>query len=67
MDTNPAPKDKVQWLFRLGIRGLDYKVLGLFLYIVAIKHLNQYLGRPYKALEKGMEAYKKMQFQQTIL
>ena len=42
MDTNPtpAPKDKVQWLFKLGICGLDYGVLGLFLYIVAIKHLN---------------------------
>ena len=60
MDTNPNPKDKVQWLFRLGIYGLDYKVLGLFLYIIAIKYLNQCLGRPYKAFKKGMEAYKKM-------
>ena len=60
MDTNPNPKDKVQWLFKLGIRGLDYKVLGLFLYIVAIKHFNQYLGRPYKALKKGIKAYKKI-------
>ena len=40
MDTDPNPKDKVQWLFRLGICGLDYKVLGLFLYIVAVKGLN---------------------------
>ena len=40
MDTNFNPKDKVQWLFRLGIRGLDYRVLELFLYIVAIKYLN---------------------------
>ena len=60
MDTDPNPKDEVQQLFRLGIRGLDYGVLGLFLYIVAIKHLDQCLGRPYKALEKGMEAYKKI-------
>ena len=67
MDTDFNPKDKAQWLFRLGIYGLDYGVLGLFLYIVAIKHLNQCLRRPYKALKKGMEAYKKMQFQQTIL
>ena len=63
MDTDPNPKDKVQWLFRLGIRGLDYRVLGLFLYIVAIEYLDQCLGRPYKALRKGMEAYRKMQFQ----
>ena len=65
MDTNPAPtpKDKAQQLFRLGIYSLDYKVLGLFLYIVVIKHLNQYLGRPYKAFKKGIKAYKKMQFQ----
>ena len=60
MDTNPNPKDKVQWLFRLNIRGLDYGVLGLFLYIIAIKHLNQYLRRPYKALKKGIEAYRKV-------
>ena len=64
MDTDPNPKDKVQWLSKLGIRGLDYGVLGLFLYIIAIEHLNQYLGRPYKALGKGIKAYKKMQFQQ---
>ena len=63
MDTNPNPEDKVQWLFKLGIRGLDYRVLGLFLYIVAIKYLNQCLGRLYKALKNGKEAYKKMQFQ----
>ena len=67
MDTDPNPKDEVQWLFRLGIRGLDYRVLGLFLYIVAIEHLDQYLKRPYKALKKGIEVYKKIQFQQTIL
>ena len=67
MDTNPNPKDKVQWLFKLGIRGLDYGVLGLFLYIIAIEYLDQCLGKSYKALRKGMEAYKKMQFQQTIL
>ena len=48
--------------FGLSICGLDYRVLGLFLYIIAIKHLNQYLERPYKALRKGMEAYKKIQF-----
>ena len=60
MDTNPNPKDKVQWLFKLGICGLDYRVLRLFLYIIVIEHLNQYLKRPYKALKKGMEAYKKM-------
>ena len=60
MDTDPNPKDEVQQLFRLGIRGLDYRVLGLFLYIVVIKHLNQCLERPYKALRKGMEVYKKM-------
>ena len=62
MDTNPtpAPKDKAQWLFRLGIYGLDYRVLGLFLYIVTIKHLDQYLGRLYKALKKGIKAYKKI-------
>ena len=63
MDTDFNPKDKVQWLFKLGICGLDYRVLGLFLYIVAIKYLNQYLERPCKALRKGMEVYKKMQFQ----
>ena len=42
MDTNPTPalKDEVQWLFRLGICGLDYGVLGLFLYIITIKHFN---------------------------
>ena len=60
MDTDPNPKDKVQWLFRLGIRGLDYRVLGLFLYIVTIEHFDQCLERPYKALRKGIEAYKKM-------
>ena len=60
MDTDPNPKNKAQWLFRLGIRGLDYRVLGLFLYIIAIEHLDQCLGRPYKALRKGIEAYKKM-------
>ena len=60
MDINPTPKDKVQWLSKLGIRGLDYGVLGLFLYIIAIEHLNQYLGRPYKALKKGIEAYRKI-------
>ena len=60
MDTNPNPKDEVQWLFKLGIYGLDYGVLGLFLYIVAIKYLDQCLGRLYKALKEGMEAYKKM-------
>ena len=67
MDTDLNPKDKVQWLSKLGIRGLDYRVLELFLYIVAIKHLNQCLERPYKVLKKGIKAYKKMQFQQTIL
>ena len=36
MDTDPNPKDKVQQLFRLGIRGLNYRVLGLFLYIIAL-------------------------------
>ena len=60
MDTNPNSKNKVQWLFKLGIHGLDYRVLGLFLYIVAIEHLDQYLGRPYKAFRKSMEAYKKI-------
>ena len=40
MDTDPNPKNEVQWLFKLDIRGLDYRVWGLFLYIVAIKHLN---------------------------
>ena len=60
MDTDPNPKDKVQQLFRLGIRGLDYRVLGLFLYIIAIEYLNQYLRRPYKVFKKGMEAYKKI-------
>ena len=40
MDTDPNPKDKAQWLFKLGIYGLDYRVLGLFLYIIAIEHLN---------------------------
>ena len=60
MDTDPNPKNKVQWLFRLGIYSLNYKVLGLFLYIVAIEYLDQYLGRPYKALKKGMEAYRKV-------
>ena len=62
MDINPTPasKDEVQWLFRLGIYGLDYRVLELFLYIIAIKHLNQYLGRPYKAFKKGIEAHRKM-------
>ena len=60
MDTDFNPKDKVQWLFKLGIRGLDYGVLGLFLYIVVIKYLNQCLGRPCKALKKGMEVYKKI-------
>ena len=69
MDTNPAPtpKDKAQQLFKLGIYSLDYRVLGLFLYIVAIKYFNQYLRRPYKALKKGIKAYKKIQFQQTVL
>ena len=60
MNTNPNPKDRVQWLFKLGIYGLDYRTLGLFLYIIAIKYLNQCLKRPYKALKKGIEAYKKM-------
>ena len=60
MDTDPNPKDKVQWLFRLGIRGLDYGVLELFLYIVTIKRLNQCLKRPYKAFKKGIKAYKKI-------
>ena len=60
MDTNPNPKDKVQWLFKLGICNLNYGVLGLFLYIIVIKYLNQYLERPYKALKKGIKAYKKM-------
>ena len=60
MDTDFNPKDKVQWLFKLGICGLDYRVLGLFLYIVAIKHLNQCLRRPYKAFKKGIKAYKKI-------
>ena len=63
MNTDFNPKDKVQWLFKLGIRGLDYGVLGLFLYIVVIKYLDQYLGRPYKAFRNGIEVYKKMQFQ----
>ena len=62
MDTDLNPKDEVQWLFKLGIRGLDYRVLELFLYIVAIEYLDQYLGRPCKALKKGIEDYKKMQF-----
>ena len=26
MDTNPTPENKAQWLFRLGIYGLDYGV-----------------------------------------
>ena len=60
MDTNPAPKDKVQWLFRLGICGLDYRVLRLFLYIVVIEHLDQCLERPCKAFKKGIEAYRKI-------
>ena len=62
MDTNPTPtpKNKAQQLFRLGIYSLDYRVLKLFLYIVAIKHLDQYLKRPYKALKKGIKAYKKI-------
>ena len=60
MDINLNPKNKVQWLFKLGIRGLDYGVLELFLYIVVIEHLDQCLKRPYKALRKGMEAYKKI-------
>ena len=60
MDTDPNPKNKVQQLFKLGIYGLDYRVLELFLYIIAIKYLNQCLRRPYKALKKGIEAYKKM-------
>ena len=60
MDTNPNPKDKVQWLFKLGICGLNYGVLGLFLYIVVIKHFDHCLKRPYKALRKGMEANKKI-------
>ena len=63
MDTNPAFKNKAQWLFRLGICGLDYRVLGLFLYIIAIKYFNQCLERPYKAFKKGIEAYRKIQFQ----
>ena len=67
MDTDPNPKDKIQWLFRLGIHGLHYRVLGLFLYIVVIKYLDQCLERPCKAFKKGMEVNKKMQFQQTIL
>ena len=60
MDTDPNLKDKVQWLFRLGIYGLNYRVLGLFLYIIAVEYLNQCLGRLYKALKEGMEAYKKI-------
>ena len=60
MDTNPTSKDKAQWLFKLSICGLDYGVLGLFLYIIIIKHFNQYLRRPYKALKKGIKAYKKI-------
>ena len=44
--------------FRLGIYGLDYRVLELFLYIVAVEYFDQCLGRPYKALRKGMEAYR---------
>ena len=60
MDTNPNPEDEVQQLFKLGIRGLDYGVLELFLYIVVIKYLDQCLGRPYKALRKGIKAYKKI-------
>ena len=60
MYTDPNSKNKAQQLSKLGIRGLDYGVLELFLYIIVIKHLNQYLGRPYKALKKGMEAYKKI-------
>ena len=60
MDTNPNPKDKVQWLFKLGIYNLDYRVLGLFLYIIAIKYLNQCLERLYKIFGKGIKAYKKI-------
>ena len=60
MDTDPNSKDKVQWLFKLSIRGLDYGVLGLFLYIVAIEHLDQCLEKPYKVLRNSIEAYKKM-------
>ena len=32
MDTNPTPtpKDKAQWLFKLGIYGLDYRVQDYF-------------------------------------
>ena len=44
--------------FKLSIRGLNYKVLGLFLYIVAIKYFNQCLKRPYKAFKKGLKTYK---------
>ena len=40
INTDFNPKDKVEWLFRLGIYGLNYRVLGLFLYIIAIKYLN---------------------------
>ena len=40
MDTNPNLKDKVQWLFKLGIYSLNYRVLELFLYIIAIEHFN---------------------------
>ena len=40
MDTNPNPKNEVKWLFKLGICGLDYRVLGLFLYIIAIKYFD---------------------------
>ena len=40
MDTDPNSKDKVQQLFKLSICGLDYGVLGLFLYIVAIEHFD---------------------------
>ena len=60
MDTDPTPKDKVQWLFKLDIYNLDYRVLELFLYIITIEYLNQCLKRPYKAFGKGIKAYKKI-------
>ena len=60
MDTDPNPKNKIQQFFKLGIYGLNYRVLGLFLYIVVIEYLDQCLRRPCKAFKKGMEAHKKI-------
>ena len=51
IDTNPAPKGKAQWLFRLGICGLDFQ--DLFLYIVVLRTLIKVLRKVQEGFQEG--------------